>query len=86
MKKQEKKEKAEKEREEKERQQKAIEEEIMLNEKAQQRINLEKMEKGNVEKEESHVSNDEPVLTEGGTETEQNGPNDLRESTVADFV
>lgn len=91
MKKQEKKEKAEREKEEKERQRKAIECEIILNEKEQLRINLEKMEKGTVdcqaaEKEESHVDNGEPAVAEGGTETEQNGLSDLREVNVADCV
>lgn len=91
MKKQEKKEKAEREKEEKERQQNVIEQEIMLNEKEQLRINLEEMEKGNVdcqasEKEESHVNNHEPVVAEGGSETGQNGLSDLREVTVADCV
>lgn len=59
---------------------------MMLNEKEQLRINLEKMEKGNVdcqasEKEESHVNDNKPVVAEG--ETQQNGLNDL---TVADCV
>lgn len=78
MKKQEKKEKAERDKEEKEkeneRQQNTIEQEIILNEKEQLRINLEKMEKSNVdcqasEKEESYVNDGEPVVATG-TETE----------------
>lgn len=49
MKKEEKKERAEQEKEEKERQQRAMEQEMVLSEKEQLRIHLEKMEERNVD-------------------------------------
>lgn len=80
-------EKEEKERQKKE-QQKAIEEEIILNEKEQLRIELEIMEAGNVESEalesendKSHVNRNEPGIEQQVAEREQN-----RHDALADCV
>lgn len=58
LKKQEKMEKAEKERKEREAQQRAVEEEVIINEKEQLKIELERMEQGKTENEAQEVKND----------------------------
>lgn len=90
LKKQEKMEKAEKERKEKEEQQRAIEEQVILNEKVQLRIELERMEQRNAENEAQEVRNDStqvdvPQTLEGPGE-ERNGENDLIEDTLTAYV
>ncbi|XP_073321609.1 urea transporter 2 [Pagrus major] len=92
MKKQEKMEKAEKERKEKEEQQKATEEEIILNEKEKLRLELERMEKGIVDSEESEGKNDETLVKDHTQEVEpldtagENKRNHVTEVTPADYV
>lgn len=51
-------EKAEKERKEREEQQRAVEEEVIINEKEQLKIELERMEQGKTENEAQEVKND----------------------------
>ncbi|XP_022074013.2 urea transporter 2 [Acanthochromis polyacanthus] len=93
MKKQEKKEKAETERKEKEEQQRAIEEEVMLNEKEQLRLELERMEEGKIESGASEDKNDKTQtnnlrleVDEQVSDEEKNRRNDLTEVTVVDCV
>lgn len=73
MKKQEKKDKAEKERKEKEEQQKAIEEEVILNEKEQLRLELERMEEGRAASEASEAGNNETRAEDEAPGVEQQG-------------
>lgn len=71
-------EKAEKEKKEKEEQQKAIKEDVILNEKEQLRLQLERMEEGRVASEASegihdktHVEGHAPEVEQQGTEEEE---------------
>lgn len=86
MKREEKKERAEREKEE-ERRQRATEQEMVLSEKEQLRIHLEKMEEGNadflVSKSDSEESL-ESVVEETGSKEEAKGLSDLEEITYAD--
>ncbi|XP_022611622.1 urea transporter 2-like [Seriola dumerili] len=83
MKKQEKMEKAEKERKEKEEQQRAIEEELILNEKEQLRLELERMEEGRVASEAPEGENDETPEAE---QQSMKSDSDLTEVTLPDHV
>ncbi|XP_070760128.1 urea transporter 2 isoform X1 [Enoplosus armatus] len=84
-------EKAEKEKKERE-QQKAIEEEVILNEKEQLRLELERMEEGRVASEASQCTNDETRVKDHATGVQQQDTeeeirhNDLTEVTVAGNV
>lgn len=86
LKKQEKNEKAEKERKEKEDQQKAIADQVILNEKVQLRIELERMEDGREASDGTHTKDHVPAVQHQDTEEEQNRNNDLVEVTFADYV
>lgn len=87
MKKEEKKERAEQEKEEKERQQRATEQEMVLSEKDQLRIHLEKMEEGNVDcsvsKSDSGGSLDS-VVEDTGSKEEVKELSDLDQVIYAD--
>lgn len=81
-------EKADKEMEEKENQQKAIQEEIILNEKQQMRLELERLEEGKLESrisegefEQTHVLTQDPEVNKQVTEEDKN-----RETVPADLV
>lgn len=87
MKKQEKMEKAEKDRKGREEHQKAIEDEVILNEKEQLRLELERMKEGRVASEASEGKNDETRgVEQRGTEEEEIRHNDLTEVTFADYI
>ena len=84
-------EKAEKEKKERDEQQRAIEEEVILSEKEQLRLELERMEEGKVTSEASEGKNDETQIKDHVLEMEQQGTeetrqNNLTEVTVADYV
>lgn len=86
-------EKVEKERKDREEQQKAIKEEVILNEKEQLRLELERMEEGKVMSEASEGKNDEthikdrvPEVEQQGAEEEETRQNNLTEVTFDDLV
>lgn len=87
MKKEEKKERAKQEKEEEEKQQRAMEQEMVLSEKEQLRIHLEKMEEGNADCLVSKSDNEESlesVVEETGSKEEVKGLSDLEQVTYAD--
>lgn len=87
MKKEEKKERAEQEKEEKERQQRATEQEMVLSEKEQLRIHLEKMEEGNVDCSVSESDSErslDSVVEDTGSKEEVKELSDLDQVIYAD--
>lgn len=87
MKKEEKKERAEQEKEEKERQQRATEQEMVLSEKEQLRIHLEKMEEGNVDCSVSEGDSEgslDSVVEDTGSKEEVKELSDLDQVIYAD--
>lgn len=87
LKKQEKAEKAEKERKEQEKQQRAIEEEVILNEKNQLRLELQRMEEGKEDKnnKETQAEDQESAANVQDTEGERNRRNELTRVIIADL-
>lgn len=83
LKKQEKMEKAEKQRKEKEEQQQRAKEEVVLNEKEQLRLELERMEEG---REASEPSEGESGETPESEQQGNNSDSDLTEVTPTDYV
>ncbi|XP_068995218.1 urea transporter 2 [Embiotoca jacksoni] len=93
LKNQEKLQKAEKERKEREEQQRAIEKEVLVNEKEQLRLQLERMEEGKEGSEASKGTNEKtsfkdhtPQVVERISEEEKNRYGDLTDVTIADNV
>lgn len=88
LRKQEKAEKAEKERKEQEKQQRAIEEEVVLNEKEQLRLELQGLEEGRAgsKNNQTQTENQVPAAEAQAAEEDRNRKNELTEIIIAEYI